>query len=274
MDLQLAGRRALITGGSRGIGLAIARALVAEGVAVALVARDADRLASAAEELRSAGGSVVTAVADVTDADQLHAAVDGAATALGGLDLLVANAGGSVGGRLLESTPGDWADTFALNVLHPANAVRAAVPHLRQSDAASVVLVSSISGRRWSPSSTYAAAKAAETHLAVVLAQELGEAGIRVNALSPGSTLFPGGSWERRRREQPEEFADFEYDEVPRHRLVTDTEVAAAAVFVLSPRASGITGAEVAVDAGQGRAGMARFWAPRAAGSGRPAADD
>jgi len=266
VDLQLAGRRALVTGGSRGIGLAIARALVAEGVVVALVARDADQLASAAKELRAAGGSVVTASADVTAPDELHAAMEGCAAALAGLDLLVANAGGAVGGRLLDSTAQDWADTFALNVVHPATAVRAAVPHLRGSDAASVVLISSISGRGLAPTSTYAAAKAAETRLALVLAQELGESGIRVNAVSPGSTMFAGSGWERFRAEHPAEFAAFEYDEVPRHRLVTDVEVAHAVVFLLSPRASGITGAEIAVDAGQGRASAGRFWAPRSTG--------
>src|ERR1700729_882878 len=120
MDLGLTGSRAFVTGGSRGLGLAIARTLISEGAEVVICGRDAGRL-------DQAGISAVQA--DVTRPDELARAVDQAAGRLGGLDLLVANAGGSAGGGLLESTPQDWIDTFALNVLHAAHAIRSAVPH-------------------------------------------------------------------------------------------------------------------------------------------------
>jgi 3-oxoacyl-[acyl-carrier protein] reductase len=289
MDLELGGRRALITGGSRGIGQGIARGLVAEGADVALCARDPAGLDAALEELRAAGASTAlderraagtstaleerraagtsTAlgiIADVSDPGQLAWAVGHAAEGLGGLDLLVANAGGAFGGGLLDSTPEEWAATFALNVLHAAQVIRAAVPHLAGSDAASVVIVSSISGNRAGSRASYATAKAAETQLAVSLAQELAEQGIRVNAVSPGSTLFAGGSWAQFQAEHPEEFAAFAHDEFPAHRLVELREVADAVCFLLSPRGSGINGAEIVVDGGQNRPGPSRYW-PRLA---------
>lgn len=260
MDLQLTGRRALITGGSRGIGLAVAHGLGAAGAAVAICGRTQESLDAAVAELRAAGITAVGLVADVTDADQLAGAVDRAAEELGGLDLLVANAGGGVGGGLLDSTPADWAQTYALNVLHAAHAVRSAVPHLRESEAASVVLISSISGRTPGSRTSYATAKAAETFLAVSLAQELAEYAIRVNAVSPGSTLFEGGGWDDYRMNRPAAFAAFANDEFPARRLVAVREVADAVCFVLSPRGSGINGAEIPVDGGQIRPGPGRFW--------------
>jgi len=260
MDLELSGRRALITGGSRGIGLAIAHALGAEGVAVALCGRGQESLDRAVAELGAAGVTAMGVVADVTVPDQLATAVDRAAEDLGGLDLLVANAGGVVGGGLLDSTPQDWEQTYALNVLHAAHAVRSAVPHLRRSDAAAVVLVSSISGRTPGSRTSYASAKAAETFLAAALAQELAEYAIRVNAVSPGSTLFEGGGWDEYRLNRPAAFDAFANDEFPARRLVEVREVADVVCFVLSPRGSGINGAEIPVDGGQIQPGPGRSW--------------
>lgn len=250
MDLGLTGKRAFVTGGSAGIGLAIGRALVAEGAAVAICGRDPDRLAGAA-----LNGPAL--VADVTDPDALGAAIDEAATAMDGLDLLVANAGGSTGGDLLDSTPADWTRTFELNVLHAAHAIRCAVPHL--SPGGSALIIASITGWKPGPRSSYAAAKAAEIHLAAALARELGPRGIRVNALSPGSVLFEGGGWDRYRRDHPEDFARFAREDFPAGRLVTLDEVAATACFLLSPRASGINGANIPVDGAQDHPTAARF---------------
>ncbi|HEV7754228.1 MAG TPA: SDR family NAD(P)-dependent oxidoreductase [Mycobacteriales bacterium] len=258
MEMDLDGRRALITGGSRGIGLAIARALTAEGVAVALCARGEAELTAAVESLVAAGGRAVGIRADVADPADLAGAVERAATALGGLDLLVANAGGATGGRLLDSTPADWTATFGLNVLHAAHAVRVAVPHLAAGESPAVLLVSSLSGHRPGSRSSYTTAKAAVSRLAPALADELGGHGIRVNAISPGSTLAPGNVWDRMRVEQPEEFARFAAEEFAGGRLVTADEVADVACFLLSPRAAGVNGADVAVDGGQQRPGPRR----------------
>ncbi|SFF24155.1 3-oxoacyl-[acyl-carrier protein] reductase [Actinacidiphila alni] len=251
MDLGLNGKAAFVTGGSHGIGLAIARALIAEGASVVVCGRDEERLA---------GCGVPGVRADVMDPGQLGRAVDEAAERLGGLDLLVANAGGSFGGGLLDSTPEEWADTFAINALHAAHAIRTAVPHFERRGGGSALIVSSITGWKPGPRSSYAAAKAAEIHLAAALAQELGPRGIRVNALSPGSVEFEGGGWAWVRENRPDEFARFAREDFPRGSLVTLSEVADTAVFVLSARGGGISGANICVDAAQDHPSSGRFF--------------
>jgi 3-oxoacyl-[acyl-carrier protein] reductase len=135
--------------------------------------------------------------------------------------------------------------------------VRAALPHLRASDAASVLVIASVSGSKPQPRAQYAAAKAAEISMAASLAREL--APVRVNTLSPGSVLFEGGSWDRRRRETPEQFEAFVRSELPSGRLGTVPEVADVAAFLLSPRASWVSGTDVVVDGAQNAPGMGGF---------------
>ena len=260
MDLHLHGRRALVTGGTRGLGRAIVERLVQEGCAVALCARSADVVARTVDELRSAGASVVGSAVDVTDDAALVAFVDDAARELGGLDLLVANAGGASGGPgLIDACADDWRATMDLNVVHALVAVQAALPHLAASDDASVVVVSSISGTRPQPRPQYAAAKAAEIALAASLARELGPQGIRVNTVSPGSVMFEGGSWAARRDADPQAFEAFVRRELPFGRLGTPAEIADVTAFLLSSRASWISGTDVVVDGAQNAPGTGGY---------------
>jgi 3-oxoacyl-[acyl-carrier protein] reductase len=259
MDLGLAGSRALVTGASRGIGLGIADALAGEGADVALLARGADGLAAAAQQVGRHGGRVVTRAVDVTDHVALGEAVDSVAEELGGLDRLVANAGGTVGGNLLDSNPSDFTATFELNAGHAAALVSAGYPHLLRAGGGAVVFVTSVTGSRVAPRTTYAVAKAAEIHLARVLADELAGDRIRVNAVSPGSILFEGGGWDTMRINDPEGFARFESGEFPWGRLGEVREVADVVTFLLSDRASWVTGSDVVVDGGQHRASARRF---------------
>ncbi|MEJ1161304.1 SDR family NAD(P)-dependent oxidoreductase [Prosthecomicrobium sp. N25] len=255
MDLGLAGRVALVTGGSRGIGRATAHVFAREGMRIAIAARGAERLAATAAELTALGAEVLAIQADFGRPSEAARAVDETAARFGGLDVLVANAGGSVGERdLALSTDEDFDATFRFNVGHAIAATRAAVPHLEASGQGSAIFVASISGRAPSTrGAQYAAAKAGLIMAAKNLSWELGPQRIRVNAVSPGSLLFPGGGWERIRAERPEDFAKFEREDFPWGRLGTDTELADVIAFVASPRAGWVNGTDIQVDGGQRR---------------------
>lgn len=256
MDLGMAGKVALVTGGSRGIGRAIVRRLAAEGCAIGICGRTAETLDTVLAELRQGGTTAHAVVADVTAPGEVERFVDESAAALGGVDLLVANVGGTAGGTLLDSTPEDWVQTFELNLFHAVRAIRAVVPHFERRGGGSAVTISSVSGVKPAPRAQYGAAKAGEIFLAGALALELAPKRIRVNTVSPGSIMFPGGGWAARRERQPDEFGEFERREFPWGRLGTPEEVADVVTFVLSERASWVNGTNIAVDGAQGRPTM------------------
>jgi 3-oxoacyl-[acyl-carrier protein] reductase len=253
MDLGLAGRAALITGSTRGIGLQSALMLANEGCDVAICGRGAESLATASALLQQTGRTVSATQVDLLEPGGVEAFVSAATKALGRLDVVIANVGGSFGGNFKDTTPEQWVQTFEVNLVHTVRVIRAALPHLEKSDAASVVIVASISGSRPGPRSQYGVAKAAEIQLAASLARELGPHRIRVNAVSPGSTLWEGGSWHKRSVAMPEVIDDFIKREFPWGRMGTLEEVASVITFVASPKARWVNGANVVVDGAQGQ---------------------
>jgi 3-oxoacyl-[acyl-carrier protein] reductase len=253
MDLELRGKVALVTGGTRGLGWATAQRLAVEGCDVAMCSRSADVLESRVAELRGHGVRAHGVVADVTTPGDLERFVEESAAALGGVDLVVANVGGASGGGLLEATAEDWHRTFDVNLFHAVGIMRAVVPHMRQRKGGSAVIIASISGSKPAPRAQYGAAKAAEIFVSGALALELAADRIRVNTVSPGSIFFAGGGWERFRDQRSEDFAAFERREFPWGRLGRAEEVADVVAFVLSERANWINGANIPVDGGQGR---------------------
>lgn len=254
MDLQLAGKAALVTGGSRGIGRAVALRLASEGCSVGICARGPDDLKRVIAELRGYGVEVCGVVADVGEDGEVERFVTEAVAEFGRVDLLVVSAGANAGERgFLASTPEDWRQTYELNVGHSTRAIRACVPHMRDAGGGAVVIIASISGWKPAPYPQYGSAKAAEIYLAVELGRELAPERIRVNVVSPGSILSPGGDWDTFRDRAPDRFARFIEREFPLGRLGTPEEVADVVTFLLSERASWICGTQVRVDGAQGR---------------------
>lgn len=247
MDLGLKGKRAFVTGASRGIGLRIARLLAAEGADIGICARDAVAVNDTVAELKRLGVRTFGAPADLKgDGADLKAAIDGAAQAFGGLDILVQN----VSAMAVQMRQKDWDASYQVDILGTLHAVDAAMPWLQKSSAGSIVVIGSIAAVTGSfGPQPYGALKAALVHYVSSLARSLGPQNIRANTVSPGAVYFEGGVWHQVQKAAPQRYEET-IARNPLGRMATPEEIANAAVFLASPAASFITGVNLIVDGG------------------------
>jgi 3-oxoacyl-[acyl-carrier protein] reductase len=258
MELGLTGRRAVVTGGSKGIGLAVARELAAEGAAVAICARNAEEVDAAADGLRASGATVHAQAADVTDPEQVTGFIAAAAEALGGIDVLVNNAGAAHPGTFATLTDEDWHGDLDVKLFSQIRCTRAALPWLRQSSAPRVVNVNAVYAKYPDPAFFATTVnRAACLNLNKALAIEYGPEGILVNSVNIGFVVTP--QWENIRQKRAPELSAEEFfrqwaaEEVPLQRFGDVEEVSGIVAFLAGDRASYITGASIDVAGGMGK---------------------
>lgn len=245
MELRLSGKRAVVTGASRGIGKAIADVLAAEGCDLAICARGQEGVDAAAEDLRGKGATVHAAAVDVGDKDAYVAWLVEAAAALGGVDVFVANSSASAG-RGEES----WYANFEVDVMGLVRGVDALLPSLKESESPSVVVISTTAAvETFGDANSYGSMKAAIVNYASGLSQKHAKSGIRVNTVSPGPIEFEGGAWATIKERMPD-FYEGTKATIPFARMGTAEEVADVVAFLASPRSSWVTGVNLVVDGG------------------------
>ena len=249
MDLQLKDKVVLVTGGSKGIGLAIASAFLDEGAKVAIAARGKEAL----QEARSSFGSVLTIEADLTEERAREQVISRVLEEYGTIDVLVNNVGGSNGGATEETDLSLFHEAFELNYFSAVHFSKLVLPILKEKQSGSIINISSIFGRESGGKATYNSAKAAMISFTKSLADEVIGYGIRVNGVAPGSILHPTGNWQKRIEQDPEKMKRFVENEIPAGRFGTAEEVANVVTFLASSKASWVVGATLNVDGGQSR---------------------
>ncbi len=259
MDLGLGDKIAIVTGSSRGLGLASARALVGEGCRVCICARGEERLAEAALEVEAVAkkpGLVAAVQADVSTEAGVQLLIERTVETFGGLDILVNNVGKAAGTDILATTDAEWQAALDDTLFPAIRASRAAIPHIKARGGGVILMIASIWGRESGGRMTYNAVKAAEISLAKAMAQQLAPINIRVNSVAPGSILFPGGSWHKRQQSDPQFIADMIKRDLPFGRLGRADEVGNVVAFLASSKASWVSGASVTVDGCQSRSNI------------------
>jgi 3-oxoacyl-[acyl-carrier protein] reductase len=247
MDLQLKGKRAVVLGGTRGIGRAIAETLAAEGADVAVCARNASQVEEAVAALSKRGVRATGAAVDIAKGADLRTWIEDVAKTFGGIDILVSNASALTMGAHAEA----WESLLKIDILGAMNSFEAARPHLEKSAAergdAAFVMISSVSAAEAQNGNAYGAIKAALIHYAKGLSRECAKKKVRVNVVSPGTIYFKGGVWHMIEQNMPDRYSAAMKSN-PTGRMGTPQEIANAAVFLASPLSSFTTGANLIVD--------------------------
>jgi 3-oxoacyl-[acyl-carrier protein] reductase len=251
VDLGIAGKVALVTGGTKGIGLGIAQALAVEGVRVSVAARSRADVERTAVALKGAG-----VAADLLTEEGCKRAVDATEKALGAIDILINNLGARAGSSWADTGPREFQAAFDGNVGVSVRMTQLVLKGMLERGWGRIVVIASVWGREAGGAPAYNAAKAAEISMVTSLAREVAARGVTVNAIAPGSILWEGGGWERRQKGDPEGIAEFVRREMPLGRFGSVDEVASVVAFVCSMQASLVNGACISVDGGQSRSNI------------------
>ncbi len=254
MDLQLEGKVAIVAGSSRGIGLAVAVGFLAAGASVTITGRDQKALGSVYNELAERHGKdrVLAVLGDMSAENHIAEALQQTGDTFGGIDAIIANVGSGRAKMGWQLSRHDWQQMLDINLLSGALLAAAGVPHLLKRGDGSITFISSIAGSEYIRAPmAYAAAKAAQQMMAKHLSRQLAAEKIRVNTVSPGNVMFPGGTWDDKRREDQKSVDDYIAHAVPLNRFATPEEIANAVLFLSSERAVFVTGSVMVVDGGQ-----------------------